>query len=345
MPRELIAPERERVAFRDYQREPLASDQVSGPQRVRGRQARHGDGAVQGLRQSTRPLRRGSCASSPTISAAAGPTPPCWEPMRWRGDRDRCGGHRGATRRPGVRARRVPPGTRVAGRAGAGAPGGRLLAGRHLPRPHRLRAWAVRDGHVRIGDAVAVFGMGAIGLLALQLARLAGAHPVIAVDPIPLRREVAREVGADLTLEPHGLRRRQGDPPGHGASRRRRLHRVQWPSRRAAGRPARRLLPGNGGGRRLSRGPRSRRRGALQPPQHRVLARLLGAQPRVSQLGRAPPVRDKLAPAQRRQSEMRSGGAAGGRLRRPAHRVPQDRYRTRAQREARRALLTGGFHG
>ena len=61
---------------------------------------------------------------------------------------------------------------------------------------------AVRDGHVRIGDAVAVFGMGAIGLLALQLARLAGAHPVIAVDPIPLRRAVARELGADLTLDP-----------------------------------------------------------------------------------------------------------------------------------------------
>jgi threonine dehydrogenase-like Zn-dependent dehydrogenase len=61
---------------------------------------------------------------------------------------------------------------------------------------------AVRDGHVRLGDAVAVFGMGAIGLLALQLARLAGAHPVIAVDPLPLRRQVARECGADLVLDP-----------------------------------------------------------------------------------------------------------------------------------------------
>lgn len=61
---------------------------------------------------------------------------------------------------------------------------------------------AVRDGHVRIGDAVAVFGMGAIGLIALQLAKLAGAHPVIAVEPIPLRREVALECGADLVLDP-----------------------------------------------------------------------------------------------------------------------------------------------
>jgi threonine dehydrogenase-like Zn-dependent dehydrogenase len=61
---------------------------------------------------------------------------------------------------------------------------------------------AVRDGHVRIGDAVAVFGLGAIGLMALQLARLAGAHPVFAVDPLELRRQVALECGADLILDP-----------------------------------------------------------------------------------------------------------------------------------------------
>lgn len=61
---------------------------------------------------------------------------------------------------------------------------------------------AVRDGHVRLGDAVAVFGMGAIGLVALQLAKLAGAHPVIAVDPLPLRRRAAQECGADLVLDP-----------------------------------------------------------------------------------------------------------------------------------------------
>jgi threonine dehydrogenase-like Zn-dependent dehydrogenase len=61
---------------------------------------------------------------------------------------------------------------------------------------------AVRDGHVRIGDAVAVFGLGAIGLLAVQLARLAGAHPIIAPDPLEIRRQAARECGADLVLDP-----------------------------------------------------------------------------------------------------------------------------------------------
>ena len=62
---------------------------------------------------------------------------------------------------------------------------------------------AVRDGYVRLGDAVAVFGLGAIGLIAVQLARLAGAQPVIAVDPIALRRQVALECGADIVLDPN----------------------------------------------------------------------------------------------------------------------------------------------
>jgi threonine dehydrogenase-like Zn-dependent dehydrogenase len=61
---------------------------------------------------------------------------------------------------------------------------------------------AVRDGHIRLGDAVAVFGMGAIGLFVVQLAKLAGAYPVIAVDPIPLRRDVALECGADTVMDP-----------------------------------------------------------------------------------------------------------------------------------------------
>jgi len=60
----------------------------------------------------------------------------------------------------------------------------------------------VRDGHVRVGDAVAVFGMGAIGLMAVQIARLAGASLVIAVEPLAGRRALARRLGADLVLDP-----------------------------------------------------------------------------------------------------------------------------------------------
>lgn len=61
---------------------------------------------------------------------------------------------------------------------------------------------AVRDGNVRVGDAVAVFGLGAIGLIAVQLAKRSGAYPVIGVDPLSLRREVGLECGADDVIDP-----------------------------------------------------------------------------------------------------------------------------------------------
>lgn len=60
----------------------------------------------------------------------------------------------------------------------------------------------VRGGQVRFGDAVAVFGLGVIGTYAVHLAKLAGGYPVIAVDPVAKRREVAKALGADLTLDP-----------------------------------------------------------------------------------------------------------------------------------------------
>ncbi|MGQ9630679.1 MAG: zinc-dependent alcohol dehydrogenase [bacterium] len=68
--------------------------------------------------------------------------------------------------------------------------------------PAEFALAALRDGNVRLGDRVAVFGMGAIGLMAVQMARLSGASPVIAVDPLPNRQECARRCGADLVLDP-----------------------------------------------------------------------------------------------------------------------------------------------
>lgn len=68
--------------------------------------------------------------------------------------------------------------------------------------PAHVALVAVRDGNVRIGDAVAVFGMGAIGLMTVQIAARSGATNVIAVDPIKSRRATARNLGADLTVDP-----------------------------------------------------------------------------------------------------------------------------------------------
>ncbi len=61
---------------------------------------------------------------------------------------------------------------------------------------------AVRDGQVRVGDAVAVFGLGAIGLMVIQIAKLSGAYPVIGLDPLQNRRDVALTCGADAVLDP-----------------------------------------------------------------------------------------------------------------------------------------------
>lgn len=61
---------------------------------------------------------------------------------------------------------------------------------------------AIRDGNIRIGDAVAVFSLGAIGLMAIQLLAQTGAYPIIAFDPIEQRRNLAIEFGATVTLDP-----------------------------------------------------------------------------------------------------------------------------------------------
>jgi alcohol dehydrogenase len=59
---------------------------------------------------------------------------------------------------------------------------------------------AAERGHVRLGDAVAVFAQGPIGLCATAGARLAGASLVIGVDSVPRRLEFARKMGADVVL-------------------------------------------------------------------------------------------------------------------------------------------------
>jgi 2-desacetyl-2-hydroxyethyl bacteriochlorophyllide A dehydrogenase len=61
---------------------------------------------------------------------------------------------------------------------------------------------AIHDAHIKLGDRVAIFGLGAIGLLAVQLARLNGAAWVVAVDPLPARRALAETFGADRSLDP-----------------------------------------------------------------------------------------------------------------------------------------------
>ncbi len=66
---------------------------------------------------------------------------------------------------------------------------------------------AVHDAQIKVGDRVAIFGMGALGLLAVQIALLNGAEEVFAVDAIDSRLELARQFGAKATFNVV-----QGDP-------------------------------------------------------------------------------------------------------------------------------------
>lgn len=61
---------------------------------------------------------------------------------------------------------------------------------------------AIRKTRLEIGEPAIVMGLGILGLTAVQLARAAGAAPVIAVDPVADRREKALRYGADYALDP-----------------------------------------------------------------------------------------------------------------------------------------------
>ncbi len=63
---------------------------------------------------------------------------------------------------------------------------------------------AVHDAEIKLGDAVSVHGLGAIGLLVVQMCQLEGIQNVVAVDPDPQRRELAAGLGATHVLDPLG---------------------------------------------------------------------------------------------------------------------------------------------
>jgi 2-desacetyl-2-hydroxyethyl bacteriochlorophyllide A dehydrogenase len=55
---------------------------------------------------------------------------------------------------------------------------------------------AVAESGVRPGDSLAVLGLGPVGLCAVQVAVAAGVGPVLAVDSVPERLEMAQKLGA-----------------------------------------------------------------------------------------------------------------------------------------------------
>lgn len=60
------------------------------------------------------------------------------------------------------------------------------------------------------GQSLAIFGAGAVGMSALLAAVALECAPIVAVDPLPARRQLARELGAHLALAPDEVGERAG---------------------------------------------------------------------------------------------------------------------------------------
>ncbi|MBZ3902648.1 Zn-dependent alcohol dehydrogenase [Streptomyces griseiscabiei] len=97
---------------------------------------------------------------------------------------------------------------------------------------------------VRQGETVAVFGVGGVGLAALQAARIAGASRIVAVDVSPAKEELARVAGAteyvvaseDTAREIRALTGKQGVDVAVECVGRAVTIRTAWESTRRGGR-------------------------------------------------------------------------------------------------------------
>ena len=86
---------------------------------------------------------------------------------------------------------------------------GRLKVAEHvsdeeaaMSEPLATGVTAVRSAEVRLADTAVIIGVGHIGLATLAAVKAAGAAPIIAIDKIDSRLETAREVGANILLNP-----------------------------------------------------------------------------------------------------------------------------------------------
>lgn len=71
--------------------------------------------------------------------------------------------------------------------------------------PAYVSLHCIREGKVRLGDDVAVIGLGALGMIAVKMAALAGAARVFAIDPIAMRREWCLKNGATAAFDPKAV--------------------------------------------------------------------------------------------------------------------------------------------
>ena len=78
---------------------------------------------------------------------------------------------------------------------------GEPICGRAAPGAVTTAAGVVNnDAHLKVGESVVVFGVGGVGLNVVQFAALAGGYPIVAVDLLDHKLEMARARGATHTI-------------------------------------------------------------------------------------------------------------------------------------------------
>jgi (R,R)-butanediol dehydrogenase/meso-butanediol dehydrogenase/diacetyl reductase len=71
-----------------------------------------------------------------------------------------------------------------------------------LAEPASIAVHAVRTSKFKLGDTAVVMGAGPIGLLVMQVLKAAGAAEVVVSEPAVARADAARDLGADVVLNP-----------------------------------------------------------------------------------------------------------------------------------------------
>jgi len=68
--------------------------------------------------------------------------------------------------------------------------------------PLAVAIHAVKRAEVKLGDAVVVIGAGPIGLLVMQTCLVAGVSSVFVIEPLQMRRQLAKSLNATETISP-----------------------------------------------------------------------------------------------------------------------------------------------
>jgi (R,R)-butanediol dehydrogenase/meso-butanediol dehydrogenase/diacetyl reductase len=71
--------------------------------------------------------------------------------------------------------------------------------------PLAVAIHAVNRSGMKVGDKVAIVGAGPIGLFVQQACKAAGASYIYVIEPMQIRRKVAKETGANAVFDPTGV--------------------------------------------------------------------------------------------------------------------------------------------